>query len=122
MTTAALVLLARLKRRFPAAKGSSGHRLFISAFMMASKVVRPRVLRATWLRPSRSAPNSTPVSHQICDDTYSNKSWTVVGQGLFGLSELNQMERELAGYLEWVVTVEGEEVVALEVSRRSDAD
>jgi hypothetical protein len=54
---------------------------------------------------------------QICDDTYSNKSWTVVGQGLFGLAELNQMERELAGYLEWAVTVEGEEVDALEVRR-----
>ncbi|TFK74001.1 hypothetical protein BDN72DRAFT_119629 [Pluteus cervinus] len=40
----------RLKARFPTAKGSSGHRLFISAIMIASKV--------------------------ICDDTYSNKSWS----------------------------------------------
>ncbi|KZP29093.1 hypothetical protein FIBSPDRAFT_992030, partial [Athelia psychrophila] len=49
VTFAALVLLQRLKARFPTARGSSGHRLFISAFMLASKV--------------------------ICDDTYSNKSW-----------------------------------------------
>ena len=48
VTFAALYLLQRLKARFPTAQGSSGHRLFISAFMIASKV--------------------------ICDDTYSNKS------------------------------------------------
>jgi hypothetical protein len=50
VTFGALVLLQRLKARFPTARGSSGHRWFISAFMIASKV--------------------------ICDDTYSNKSWS----------------------------------------------
>ncbi|OJA19960.1 hypothetical protein AZE42_03712, partial [Rhizopogon vesiculosus] len=54
VTFAALVLLQRLKARFPTARGSSGHRLFVSAFMLASKV--------------------------ICDDTYSNKSWSIVAQ------------------------------------------
>ena len=44
---------------------SSGHRLFISAFMIASKV--------------------------IYDDTYSNKSWCIVGQGTFALQEINQI-------------------------------
>ncbi|KAG2111408.1 hypothetical protein BD769DRAFT_1746298 [Suillus cothurnatus] len=39
----------QLKVRFPTARGSSAHHLFISAFMLASKV--------------------------ICDDTYPNKSW-----------------------------------------------
>ncbi|EIW54464.1 uncharacterized protein TRAVEDRAFT_52169 [Trametes versicolor FP-101664 SS1] len=66
VTFAALYLLQRLKARFPAARGSSGHRLFISAFMIASKV--------------------------ICDDTYSNKSWSIVGQGMFALREINQMD------------------------------
>lgn len=80
VTYAALVLLQRLKARFPTARGSSGHRLFISAFMIASKV--------------------------ICDDTYSNKSWTIVAQGLFTLREINQMEREMCGYLEWELTVD----------------
>ncbi|KAG2069647.1 hypothetical protein BDR04DRAFT_1232124 [Suillus decipiens] len=37
VTFAALVLLQRLKARFPTARGSSGHRLFVSAFMLASK-------------------------------------------------------------------------------------
>jgi hypothetical protein len=77
----ALALLQRLKSRFPSAKGSSGHRLFISAFMIASKV--------------------------MCDDTYSNKSWSVVAQ-IFSVREINQMEREMCGYLDWELKVEGD--------------
>jgi hypothetical protein len=75
VTLVALVYLQRLKHRYPSAKGSSGHRLFISAFMIASKVV--------------------------CDDTYSNQSWCIVGQKMFALKEMNQMEREMCGYLDW---------------------
>ncbi|KAJ7502950.1 hypothetical protein B0H11DRAFT_1987142 [Mycena galericulata] len=71
VTYAALVLLQRLKAR---------HRLFISAFMIASKV--------------------------ICDDTYSNKSWSIVAQGMFTLREINQMEREMCNYLDWELTVD----------------
>lgn len=74
VTYYALLLLKRLKTRYPVARGSSGHRLFISAFMLASKMV--------------------------CDDSYNNKSWTIVGQGLFTLAEINQMERELLSYLD----------------------
>lgn len=70
----ALLLLKRLKTRYPVARGSSGHRLFIAAFMLASKM--------------------------LCDDSYNNKSWTIVGQGLFSLAEINQMERELLNYLD----------------------
>jgi hypothetical protein len=80
VTFASLYLLQRLKQRFPAARGSSGHRLFLSAFMIASKV--------------------------ICDDTYSNKSWSIVGQGMFALREVNQMEREMCAYLDWELNVE----------------
>jgi hypothetical protein len=78
MMFASLILLQRLKARFPLARGSSGHRLFISAFMISSKV--------------------------MCDDTYSNKSWSVVAQGMFNLREINQMEREMCNYLEWELT------------------
>jgi hypothetical protein len=76
----ALYLLQRLNARFPTAKGSSGHRLFISAFMLAPKI--------------------------ICDDTYSNKSSCIVGQGMFALREINQMEREMCSYLEWQLSVD----------------
>ena len=41
----------------------------------------------------------------ICDDTYSNKSWCIVGQGMFALREINQMEREMCSYLEWQLNV-----------------
>jgi hypothetical protein len=80
VTFAALVLLHRLKARFPSARGSSGHRLFISAYMISSKV--------------------------MCDDTYSNKSWCIVAQGMFTLREINQMEREMCNYLDWELTVD----------------
>ncbi|KZP27494.1 hypothetical protein FIBSPDRAFT_680986, partial [Athelia psychrophila] len=66
-TFAAFVLLQRLKARFPTTRGSSGHRLFISAFMITSKV--------------------------IYDDTYSNKSWGIVGQGMFQLREVPKASR-----------------------------
>ena len=80
VTFAALVLLQRLKARFPTARGSSGHRLFISAFMLALKV--------------------------ICDDTYSNKSWSIITQGIFQLREINQMKREICQYLERELNVD----------------
>lgn len=63
VTFCALFLLSRLMGRFPAARDSSSHCLFISAFMITSKV--------------------------ICDDTYLNNSWCIVGQGMFSRHELN---------------------------------
>ncbi|KAJ7782717.1 hypothetical protein B0H16DRAFT_1494079 [Mycena metata] len=65
VTYAALVLLQRLKARFPT----------------AARLV-------------------------ICDDTYSNKSWSIVAQGMFTLREINQMEREMCNYLDWELTVD----------------
>ncbi|KAF8257930.1 hypothetical protein EI94DRAFT_1626163 [Lactarius quietus] len=75
ITFAALYLLQRLKACFPAAGGSSGHQLFISAFMLASKI--------------------------ICDNTYSNKSWCIVGQGMFVLQEINKKVCDMCSYMEW---------------------
>jgi len=94
VSIAALVLLQRLKARFPTARGSSGHRLYISAFMIASKV--------------------------ICDDTYSNKSWGIVAQGMFSLREVNQMEREMCGYLEWELNVDNAMMTMFEQRLRKD--
>jgi hypothetical protein len=68
--------------------------LFISAFMIASKVV--------------------------CDDTYSNKSWCVVGQGMFSLKEINQMEREMCSYLEWKLNFDPSELAQFEHKVRKD--
>ncbi|KAJ7072651.1 hypothetical protein C8F01DRAFT_1104805 [Mycena amicta] len=45
-------------------------------------------------------------SKVICDDTYSNKSWSIVAQGMFSLREVNQMEREMCNYLDWELTVD----------------
>lgn len=85
ITYHALYLLQRLKAHFPAARGTAGHPLFLSALMIASKVAM--------------------------DETYSNKCWTIVGQGLFELEELNHMERELFGFLNFDVQVDTEDLV-----------
>ncbi|KAJ7804844.1 hypothetical protein B0H14DRAFT_3773460 [Mycena olivaceomarginata] len=78
-TYAALVLLRHLGACFPAARGSSGHRLFVSAFVVVSGV--------------------------ICDDAYLDESLSIVAQGMFTLREINQMEREMCNYLDWKLTV-----------------
>lgn len=59
-------------------------------------------------------------SKVICDDTYSNQSWGIVAQKMFALKEINQMEREMCGYLEWNLNVGGEEVIAFEQSVRAE--
>jgi len=51
-------------------------------------------------------------SKVVCDDTYSNKSWAIVGQHMFSLKEINQMEREMCGYLEWMLKIEPVELKA----------
>ncbi|KZP02096.1 hypothetical protein FIBSPDRAFT_982935, partial [Athelia psychrophila] len=48
----------------------------------------------------------------ICDDTYSNKSWGIVGQGMFQLWEVNQMERGMCQYLDWELSVEPQTLAA----------
>ena len=40
----------------------------------------------------------------ICDDTYSNKSWSIVAKGVFQLREINQVER--CQYLEWELNID----------------
>jgi len=101
VTFAALVLLQRLnacfhrrKRRIPFAWASSGYRLFISAYMLASKV--------------------------MCDDTYSNKSWCVVAQHMFTLQEVNQMEREMYNGLNGELTIYPSELSDFEKAVRED--
>ncbi|KAI9441062.1 hypothetical protein BJY52DRAFT_1378162, partial [Lactarius psammicola] len=73
---------SNVSRCSPTAKGSSGHHLFISAFMLASKI--------------------------ICDDTYSNKSWCIIGQGMFALQEIYQILQclKMCLYLEWQLNID----------------
>jgi hypothetical protein len=85
---AALLLLRRLKTRFPAARGSFGHRLFFTSFMIASKV--------------------------FADDTYSNQSWAKVAQNMFALNEISQMELEMCTLLEWHLNIQEADLVEFE--------
>lgn len=59
-------------------------------------------------------------SKVICDDTYSNNSWRVVGQGMFPLREINQMDREMCSYLDWVLNVKPEELAQFEAEAKRD--
>ena len=90
-----LLLLSRLKQRYPTARGtsSSPHRLFLSSLMLSAKI--------------------------SMDDTYSNKSWAIVGSDYFALKEVNQMERELFAFLGWNVVVSKDELGSFVTSASS---
>lgn len=75
-----VALLVRLKSNFPNACRSSeaaGHRLFLAAFMISFKT--------------------------CIDDSFSNSSIVSLCNGVFGLSQINAMEKELLGLLDWQV-------------------
>jgi hypothetical protein len=59
-------------------------------------------------------------SKVMCDDTYSNKSWCIVAQGMFTLREINQMEREMCNYLDWELTVDDPILSNFETAVRKD--
>ena len=52
----------------------------------------------------------------ICNDTYSNKSWCIVGQGMFTLREINQM----CTYLDWQLNVDPSTLLNFESQVRCD--
>ena len=59
-------------------------------------------------------------SKVMCDDTYSNKSWCIVAQGMFTLREVNQMEREMCNYLDWELTVDDPILTNFEQAVKAD--
>ena len=54
------------------------------------------------------------------DDTYSNKSWSVVAQKMFNLQEINQMEKEMCNYLEWELTAANPMLSSFETAVKRD--
>lgn len=73
----AMFYLIRLKQKHPRCKGSlgSGFRLLLSAIILAAKY--------------------------LYDDTYDNSAWATVSSGMFKLEQVNQMEMEMLGFLEF---------------------
>ncbi|KAJ7186934.1 hypothetical protein C8R46DRAFT_879315 [Mycena filopes] len=86
---AALVLLLRLKTHFPHSRGTSGHRLFLAAFMVSSKV--------------------------LGDRSYTNAAWMRVAGNLCTLREINEMELDLCSRLDWHVSVQYTTILDLSV-------
>lgn len=75
----ALYLLRTLKLRYPIMKGTDGHRPFLAALMLTSKVLR--------------------------DDFRTNRKWVQITGNAYSLRELNQMECELCIHLNWDLNV-----------------
>ncbi|KAJ1304890.1 hypothetical protein OPQ81_006024 [Rhizoctonia solani] len=84
----ALALLARLSTwaRVSVPHGTFG--LFITAYMIAGKM--------------------------LSDSTYNNSSWCIVGQNMFTLGEINEMERKMCGDLKWKLDVSDKELEGFE--------
>lgn len=59
-------------------------------------------------------------SKVIYDDTYSNKSSGIVGQGMFQLREVNQMEHGMCQYFDWEFIAEPQTLHAFENIFRKD--
>ncbi|KAJ3202080.1 hypothetical protein HK099_001997 [Clydaea vesicula] len=81
----AIFFLKKLKLNHPNCKGSegSGHRLILASIIVASKY--------------------------NYDDTFDNKAWQTVGNGLFSLEDLNKMESEFLLYLNYKIFVKWED-------------
>lgn len=90
----ALLLLERLKTRFPTYYCSAGRRLFLAAFMIAHKV--------------------------IIDNSYLNSSWHVIAGRLFTVDEINTMERDMCGDLDWDLTINVDTLTIFEYTVRRD--
>ncbi|KAJ6510133.1 hypothetical protein C8R47DRAFT_964785, partial [Mycena vitilis] len=78
----ALVLLNRLRFRYPLVQGTSGHRLFLIAFMLSCKFVH--------------------------DENYSNIAWSRVAQEIWSVQDINEMERDMCYCLDWDLTINNE--------------
>lgn len=79
VTYAALLLLHRLKTHYPKANGESGRQLFISAMIIAAKVLN--------------------------DTTFANTAWVTISQNQFSHRLINQMEREMCRYMDYKLTI-----------------
>ena len=81
----ALLLLKRLKNLHPSSRGTrtSVYRLVFSSVLVASKI--------------------------MYDDTYDNRAWSTVSLGLFTLSDVNLMERDILYFLDYRMFVSREE-------------
>ncbi|KAF5314197.1 hypothetical protein D9611_006988 [Ephemerocybe angulata] len=90
---AALILLCRLKEAYPNVRGSSGHRLFLAALMLADKFLN--------------------------DESYENEDWVPAARGYYALWEIHQMEREMCRFLTWDLRVDGVMLQAFENSLRA---
>ena len=88
VTFATLFLLERVKTRFPTIGMASGHRIFMTAFIIAAKVLVDPPHRPSW--------------------------WDLIAYNTFEREELDQMEREMLACLGWDVQFQPEALTEFE--------
>lgn len=93
---AAMYLLERLKSSLGRTRQTTGHRLFITALLLAWKT--------------------------ISDQLYSNKTWASISRGTFTLEVINRMEREMCCYLRWRLHIDGSALSSFEARLRQSPD
>ncbi|PIL33467.1 hypothetical protein GSI_04090 [Ganoderma sinense ZZ0214-1] len=89
---AALFLVERVKTRLPTIDVPCGHRLFLAAYIVVSKL--------------------------LIDVNYSNYQWSRTAHALFSLEDINQMERDLLACLEWDLQIQPDALVEFEARVR----
>lgn len=88
----ALLLLQRMKNRH--SPRDSGHRLFMAAHILVHKF--------------------------LCDDSFSNRSWCSVAGDRYTVQDVNKMERDMCGLLDWQLGFALEDVVRFERAIRKE--
>ena len=67
------------------------------------------------------APPGAATSKVICDNTYSDRSWSIICRPRLALQEVNQMERKMRSYLQWRLNIEPSTLKEFDLMIREDS-
>jgi hypothetical protein len=94
VTYSSLILLRRLQKKHPQANGMRGEQLFITTLIIAAKILNDR--------------------------TYSNTAWVTVSRNQFTREAINEMERQMCGYLNFKLAIFGPMLEVFEEAVKRD--
>lgn len=89
-----LILLRRLQKYYPQANGMGGEQLFITTLMLAAKI--------------------------LSDRPYNNTAWVTVSRNQFTHEAINEMERQMCGYLAFKLAIFGPMLKVFEKAVKRD--
>lgn len=94
VTYSSLILLRRLQKYHPQANGMAGEQLFITTLIIAAKILNDR--------------------------TYNNTAWVTVSRNQFTHEAINEMERQMCGYLKYKLAIFGPMLEVFEEAVKRD--